>query len=91
MAKHNILLAAFRNDLNNWVCRMHNSGNANQSAATFREIKKQGYSFEETGPKRWDKSLYCTICKTKTTHSFKKLKCNLPGADSKRKYIYYLL
>ena len=44
MAKHNILLKAFQDGLNNWVCRMHNSGNANQSAATFREIKKQGYS-----------------------------------------------
>ena len=48
---------------------MHNSGNANQSVATFGEIKKQGYLFKETGPKRWDKSLYCDICKTKTTHS----------------------
>jgi hypothetical protein len=69
MAKHDILLKAFQENLNDWVCRMHNSGNANQSAATFRELKKQGYSFEETGPKRWDKSLYCNICKTKTTHS----------------------
>jgi hypothetical protein len=69
MAKHDILLKAFQENLNDWVCRMHNSDNANQSAATFREIKKQGYSFEETSPKRWDKRLYCRICKTQTTHS----------------------
>ena len=69
MAKHDILLKAFQKALNTWVCRMHNSDNANQSAATFREIKKQGYSFEETGPKRWDKNLYCSVCKTNTTHS----------------------
>ena len=48
---------------------MHNSGNANQSVATFGEIKKQGCLFKETGPKRWDKSLCCDICKTKTIHS----------------------
>jgi len=69
MAKHDILLEAFKKNINEWVCRMHNSGNANQSAATFREIKKQGYSFEETAPKRWDKSIYCNVCKSKTTHS----------------------
>lgn len=69
MAKHDILLAAFQKGINTWTCRMHNSGNANQSAATFREIKKRGYSFEETAPKRWDKSMFCDICQTKTTHS----------------------
>lgn len=69
MAKHDILLAAFQEGVNTWICRMHNSGNANQSAATFREIKKRGYSFEETAPKRWDKSMFCDTCQTKTTHS----------------------
>lgn len=69
MAKHDVLLEAFRSNLNQWVCRMHNSDNANQSAATFREIKKQGYVFEETGPKRWDKRMYCDVCKAMTTHS----------------------
>ena len=69
MAKHDILLKAFQENLNDWVCRMHNSGNANQSAATFREIKKKGYSFEETAPKRWDKSLFCSKCEANTTHS----------------------
>lgn len=69
MAKQDVLLESFQKNLNKWVCRMHNSDNANQSAATFREIKKLGYSFEETGPKRWDKRLYCEVCESKTTHS----------------------
>lgn len=69
MAKQDILLAAFKQNINTWVCRMHNSGNANQSAATFREIKKKGYLFFETAPKRWDKSIFCETCQSKTTHS----------------------
>ncbi len=41
MAKHETLLKAFQEGINEWVCRAHNSDRANQSAATFREIKKE--------------------------------------------------
>lgn len=93
MAKHNILLAAFQKGVNTWVCRMHNSGNANQSAAIFREIKKQGYLFEETAPKRWDKGMFCDVCQARTTHSkllelepvfTSKPRITIPFSDRKR-------
>lgn len=69
MSKKDTLLNAFKSKPNEWVCRKHNSDGSNQPAATFREIKKLGYSFEETDPKRWDKKLFCPICNAKTTHS----------------------
>lgn len=69
MAKHDTLLLAFQKGLNQWVCRVHNSDGANQSAATFREIKKRGYKFEEVSPNRWDKNMFCPVCKNNTTHS----------------------
>ena len=98
MAKHDILLKAFQDNLNKWVCRLHNSGGANQPAATFREIKKRGYVFEEVSSSRWDKSMYCDTCKANTTHS--KLLFKEPQFDdkprisinlAKRKHIIQLL
>lgn len=93
MAKHETLLKAFQEGLNEWVCRAHNSDGANQSAATFREIKKRGYQFEEVTPNRWDKSMHCEKCKTKTTHSkllsispvfSEKPRINIKAQDRKR-------
>ncbi len=69
MAKHETLLKAFQEGINEWVFRAHNSDRANQSAATFREIKKRGYQFEEVSSNRWNKIMFCEVCKTKTTHS----------------------
>jgi hypothetical protein len=93
MAKHETLLKAFQEGINEWVCRAHNSDGANQSAATFREIKKRGYQFEEVTPNRWDKSMHCEKCKTKTTHSkllsispvfSEKPRINIKAQDRKR-------
>ena len=69
MAKHETLLKAFQEGINERVCRAHNSDGANQSAATFREIKKRGYQFEEVSSNRWNKIIFCEVCNTKTTHS----------------------
>ena len=69
MTKPEILLAAFKKNLGEWVCRVHNSGGASQPAATFRSLKQQGYSFEEVSSGHWDKYIYCKTCEGKTTHS----------------------
>lgn len=67
MSKSDILLQAFKDNLNNWTCGYCNSG-SNQPAATFRDIKSKGYVFEEVGPSRWGKNIYCKICKIERTH-----------------------
>ena len=67
MAKKDRLLKVFQKNLRKWVCGYCNS-ESNQPAATFREIKKLGYSFEEHSPNRWGKRLYCKICLTSRTH-----------------------
>jgi len=67
MSKKDLLLKAFRKNVNEWVCGYCNSG-SNQPAATFREIKKLGYIFEEPSPSRWGKEMYCKICDAKRTH-----------------------
>lgn len=67
MAKKDILLKAFRANLRQWVCGYCNSG-SNQPAATFREIKKLGYSFEEHSPNRWGRNMFCKTCNTTRTH-----------------------
>ena len=61
------LLDALKKNLGKWTCGYCNSG-SNQPAATFREIKKMGYVFEETAPNRWAKSIYCPICQTERSH-----------------------
>jgi hypothetical protein len=58
MSKKDILLNAFLKNIGEWVCGYCNSG-SNQPAATFREIKKLGYEFEEYSPNRWGKDKYC--------------------------------
>jgi len=92
-AKYKILLKAFQKNVGEWVCRIHNSGGANQPAATFRELKKLGYKFEEVSAKRWDKRIYCEVCENNTTHSklleldpvfTKKPRINIPNSDRGR-------
>ena len=61
------LLKAFKENVGNWTCGYCNSG-SNQPAATFREIKKMGYKFEELAANRWAKSMYCPVCKAKKSH-----------------------
>ena len=67
MAKKDILLGAFKKNLGKWVCGYCNS-ESNQPAATFREIKKLGYKFEEHSPNRWGKEMHCSVCTTNRTH-----------------------
>ena len=61
------LLNAFKTNCGKWVCSTHNS-ESGQPAAIFREIKKQGYVFEEVASNRWGKKVYCPICGRETTH-----------------------
>ena len=61
------LLEALKKNVGEWVCVGCNS-NSGQAAATFRELKKKGYVFEEYAPIRWGKSIYCPICGCKRTH-----------------------
>lgn len=67
MSKRETLLKAFKSNLGEWVCGYCNS-ESNQPAATFREIKKMGYNFEEFAPNRWGKDMYCSNCKMNRTH-----------------------
>jgi hypothetical protein len=67
MAKTDVLLKAFQANVGNWVCGYCNS-NSNQPAATFRELKKLGYSFEETTPGRWGKNVFCKNCGAFRSH-----------------------
>ena len=48
-SKSEKLLNAFKTNCGKWVCSTHNS-ESGQPAAIFREIKKQGYVFEEVTP-----------------------------------------
>jgi hypothetical protein len=74
MSKKDILLNAFLKNIGEWVCGYCNSG-SNQPAATFREIKKLGYEFEEYSPNRWGKDKYCHKCQNQRTH-YKLLSAN---------------
>lgn len=67
MGKKEVLLKAFSEKLGQWVCAYCNS-NSNQPAATFRELKKLGYNFEEIAPNRWGKNIFCNNCKSIRTH-----------------------
>lgn len=67
MSKTDKLLTALKENINNWTCGYCSSG-SNQPAATFRELKKQGYSFEEVLPNRWGKALFCSVCNAARTH-----------------------
>ncbi len=67
MSKTDDLLQACKNNIGKWTCA-YCASNSGQPAATFREIKKLGYKFEETAPGRWAKNLFCPICHTERTH-----------------------
>ncbi len=82
MAKTDKLLKALCNNLKNWTCGYCNS-DSNQPAATFREIKKKGYSFEEVSSNRWGKLMYCEVCKTNRSH-YKLLSKNPEFKEKKR-------
>lgn len=61
------LLKAFKENVGKWTCSYCNSG-SNQPAATFREIKKMGYVFEEVSPNRWCKTMFCPVCNESRSH-----------------------
>ena len=61
------LLKAFKENVGEWTCGYCNSG-SNQPAATFREIKKMGYVFEEVSPNRWGKTMFCPVCNGDRSH-----------------------
>lgn len=67
MSKAEDFLEECKRHVGEWVCSLHTTS-SNQPAAIFREVKKQGYDFEETGINRWGKSMYCNVCKGYTTH-----------------------
>ena len=61
------LLKAFKENVGEWTCGYCNSG-SNQPAATFREIKKMGYVFEEVAPNRWGRTMFCPVCNENRSH-----------------------
>ena len=67
MSKADKFLMECKNNLGKWTCSLHTTG-SNQPAATFREVKKRGYEFEEVSPNRWAKTLFCEKCGQDTTH-----------------------
>lgn len=67
MSKTDDFLEECKKNVGKWTCSLHTTG-SNQPAATFRDVKKMGYEFEETAPNRWAKSMYCPICRQNTTH-----------------------
>lgn len=67
MSKADDFLQKCIENVGNWTCSLHTTG-SNQPAAIFREVKKQGYEFEETTPGRWAISKFCPICNQDTTH-----------------------
>ena len=67
MSKTDDLLQACKKNLGKWTCA-YCASNSGQPAATFREIKKMGYKFEETTPGRWAKNMICPVCGTERTH-----------------------
>ena len=67
MSKTDDLLQACKKNLGKWTCA-YCASNSGQPAATFREIKKLGYKFEETTPGHWAKTMFCPLCGTERTH-----------------------
>lgn len=67
MSKAENFLNACKDNVGKWTCSLHTTG-SNQPAAIFREVKKQGYEFEETAPNRWAKKMFCPLCNQETTH-----------------------
>lgn len=67
MSKTDDLLRACIANLGKWTCAYCGSGSG-QPAATFRELKKLGYKFEEVSPNRWAKEDFCPRCGDYRTH-----------------------
>ncbi len=67
MSKVDDMLSAMQAHIGEWCCATCYS-NSSQPAATFRELKKLGYRFEELSPNRWGKYLYCPRCHAGRTH-----------------------
>jgi len=67
MSKADDFLLECKKNVGKWTCSLHTTG-SNQPAAIFREVKKQGYEFEETTPGRWATTMYCAHCGQDTTH-----------------------
>lgn len=67
MSKTNDLLKALKLNLGEWTCG-YCASNSNQPAATFRELKKLGYQFEEVSPQRWAKNMMCPNCHANRSH-----------------------
>lgn len=67
MSKADDLLLACKKNVGKWTCGYCGS-NSNQPAATFRELKKRGYKFEEPTPGRWGKEMWCPECSAYRTH-----------------------
>lgn len=67
MSKADDFLLECKKRIGQWTYSLHTTG-SNQPAAIFREVKKQGYEFEEVAPNRWATSRFCPICGQETTH-----------------------
>lgn len=67
MSKADDFLNECKKNVGKWICSLHTTG-SNQPAAIFREVKKQGYEFEEISTGRWAKTQYCPVCGQNTTH-----------------------
>lgn len=67
MSKADDFLLECKKNVGKWTCSLHTTG-SNQPAAIFREVKKQGYEFEEPSPNRWASTMFCPVCKQQTTH-----------------------
>ncbi len=77
------MLSAMKANVGKWCCGYCNS-DSNQPAATFRELKKLGYRFEEVSPNRWGKVMFCSKCHTNRTHY--KLLSTEPEFVEKRRF-----
>ena len=77
------LLEACKKNIGEWVCTYCNSGSG-QPAAVSRELRADGYLFEETSPGRYSTQMYCPTCGKKRTHI--KLLSEEPVLDEKKRY-----
>lgn len=82
MGNADTFLKELKNHIGEWVCARHTVVST-QSAAVFREVKNQGYQFEEYKTNRWGKPMYCPVCGTTTTH-YKLLNPNPVFKEQKR-------
>ena len=67
MSNKGDFLDILKRNCGEWVCSKHNCEGM-QPGATFREIKKLGYEFEEESLGRWAKRMFCPVCGKNTTH-----------------------